>query len=157
MAQPNFSAYLALLDSLGQELRRLCAVERDKIAAVRAHDLDALNDCIKREQAAALSLRGREQQRDALLKALGLEGVPLRELPRRCPPERRAQAARAVESLLRDYAVLRSVQAPARDLLERERKAVDAALEARGAASGEGSSPAAGRRSPGPFHTDFRA
>ena len=86
MAQADLRAYLALLDGLRQELRRLTQVEQDKVAAVHSHDLNALNECMKREQAAALALRGREQQRDAMLKALGLEGVSLRELPQRCPP-----------------------------------------------------------------------
>ena len=105
-----------------------------------------------------LALRGREQQRDAMLKALGLEGVSLRELPQRCPPGFQAEAARTVEALLRDYAVLNSIQSPARDLLERELKAVTGALEKKGVSPElDGQYQPAGQRPPAPFRTDFRA
>ena len=158
MAQADLRAYLALLDGLREELRRLTGIEQEKVTAVHNHDLAALNDCMKREQAAALALRGREQQRDALLKALGLEGVALRELPQRCPPEWKGEAARAVEALLRDYAVLKSVQSPARELMERELKTVNDALEKRGVAPElDGQYQPAGQRPPAPFRTDFRA
>ena len=158
MAQADLRAYLALLDGLRQELRRLTQVEQDKVAAVHSHDLNALNERMKREQAAALALRGREQQRDAMLKALGLEGVSLRELPQRCPPGFQAEAARTVEALLRDYAVLNSIQSPARDLLERELKAVTGALEKKGVSPElDGQYQPAGQRPPAPFRTDFRA
>ena len=158
MAQTEFRAYLELLDALREELRRLTGIEQEKVTAVHDHDLAALNDCMKREQAAALALRGREQQRDAMLKSLGLEGVSLRELPRRCPPELKAETSRAVEALLRDYAVLKSVQVPARELMERELKTVNDALEAKGVSPElDGQYQPAGQRPPTPFRTDFRA
>lgn len=159
MAQADFRAYLELLGSLRQELQQLTRIEQDKVSAVHAHDLAALNECMKREQAAALALRGREQQRDTLLKALGLEGVSLRELPQHCPPELKGEAAQAVEAVLRDYKLLKSVQSPARDLLERELKTVNDALEARGVSPelDEQYQPNQGQRPPAPFRTDFRA
>ena len=158
MAEKDFRAYLALLDALREELQQLTGIEQEKVTAVHDHDLAALNDCMKREQAAALALRGREQQRDAMLKALGLEGVSLRELPRRCPPELKAETSRAVEALLRDYAVLKSVQVPARELMERELKTVNDALEAKGVSPElDGQYQPSGQRPPTPFRTDFRA
>lgn len=159
MAQPNFHDYLTLLNNLRQELQRLFGVEQKKVAAVQARDMAALNDCMKLEQAAALTLRGMEQQRDALLKTLGLEGVSLRELPQRCPPELKGETSQTVEALLRDYAVLKSIQSPAQDLLERELKTVNDILEERGMSpEPDGRKPSSGGQQPSPsFHTDFRA
>lgn len=68
----EFHDYLAFLERLRQELDTLSAVEQQKIAAVRSGDLAALDACMKQEQAAALSLRGREQHRKAMLRDLGL-------------------------------------------------------------------------------------
>ena len=159
MNEKDFRAYLTLLDELREDLKQLTQIEQDKAAAVHAHDLTALNECMKREQAVALALRGREQQRDSLLRSLGLDGVSLHELLQRCPPEWKGETTRAVEALLRDYAVLNSIQSPVRDLLERELKTVNDALEARGVSPelDEQYQPAAGQRPAAPFHTDFRA
>lgn len=83
----EFHDYLAFLEQLCQELDALSGVEQQKISAVRSGDLGALDACMKQEQAAALSLRGREQHRKAMLRDLGLEHVSLADLPRHCPPQ----------------------------------------------------------------------
>ena len=82
----DMQSYLVFLSELQQALDALSALEQRKIAAVRAGNLDELDQCMKQEQAAALDLRGREQKRTALMKELGLEQVSLRALPDHCPP-----------------------------------------------------------------------
>ena len=77
----DFSEYLNFLEELEHTLQQLVDVEQKKSAAVSARDLDALNDCMKREQAFSMTLKGFEQKRARLLAALGLEDVSLRELP----------------------------------------------------------------------------
>ena len=59
----NTENLLHFLSELQQELDRLTQLQPQKIDAVRAHDLDVLNDCMKQEQAISLSLRGLEQKR----------------------------------------------------------------------------------------------
>lgn len=90
----EFKDYLTFLQKLHQELTELNTVEQKKIAAVQVGDLDALDVCMKQEQAATMSLRGQEQRRNQLLKQLGLEQVPLRELPRHAPPPCGARLSR---------------------------------------------------------------
>lgn len=142
--------YLTFLDSLRNDLERLTAVEQRKIEAVRAGDLSSLDECMKQEQAAALALRGREQRRDSMLKELGLEKVPLRELPRRCPTSLQAEAARVTEQLLRAYQVLSSAQSAARTLMESHLRQIDTAL-------GSDQEPTQQTGASRPAQTDFRA
>ena len=71
----QFTDYVQLLQDLEQTLRDLTALQPEKIAAVRAHDLEVLNDCMKREQAASLALRGLEQKRAASGNRLIGEGL----------------------------------------------------------------------------------
>ena len=123
---------LHFLGELRQELDRLCQLQPKKIDAVRAHDLEALNECMKQEQAVSLTLRGLEQKREKLLQVLGLSGVPLLELDRHCPPERRGEMARAVEDLRRQYTLLRSAQEAARTVVEKDLRAVNRELGRRG-------------------------
>ena len=54
----QFTDYVQLHQDLEQTLRDLTALQPEKIAAVRAHDLEVLNDCMKREQAASLAPAG---------------------------------------------------------------------------------------------------
>ena len=72
MGTMDYTTYQQLLEELGGELEQLITIQNQKIQAVRAHDLDQLNDCMKQEQAISLALRGLEQRRDKLVQELGL-------------------------------------------------------------------------------------
>lgn len=141
--------YLAFLSDLGKCLDSLTALEQRKIAAIQASDFDALDQCIKQEQAAALDLRGREQKRAEMLAQLGLPDVPLRQLPDHCPAEVRAQAAEITQEVLRSYEVLSSAQTAARTLMESNLRRIQQELDHREAERRE--KPAAH-----PKQTDFR-
>lgn len=125
----EFHDYQAFLEQLRQELDTLSAVEQQKIAAVRSGDLAALDACMKQEQAAALSLRGREQHRKAMLRDLGLEHVSLAELSRHCPPQDRERTAALSQQVLRSYQVLSSAQQTARTLMESRLHRIEQELE----------------------------
>ena len=144
----DIQPYLTFLSDLRQSLDALSALEQRKIAAVQAGNLDELEQCMKQEQAAALELRGREQKRAALLRELGLEQVPLRELPNQCPPQFRGHASEVVEQVRRSYQVLSSAQTAARTLMESDLRHIQQELERREAAH-----PSAPQKP----QTDFRA
>ena len=57
-----FTEYLALLERMRTELETLSQPAKQKTAAVRQNDLIALDDVLKREQAASLDFRGLEQK-----------------------------------------------------------------------------------------------
>ena len=149
----EYADLLHLLVELEGSLKRLTAIQEEKRAKLQ--DLHGLNDCMKREQALSLSLRGMESKREKLLSALGLEGVPLRELPRRCPPEHRAETNRAVEQVLRQYEVLQSAQGAARAVLEGRLRQVEGVLRQRGVDPEEDQLPAV-RRPKERGHTDLK-
>ena len=147
----EFQDYLSFLQELSREMDTLSGVEQRKIAAIRAGDLEALDACMKQEQAAALSLRGREQHRQEMLRALGLEGVSLRELPHRCPAIDKEQTAQVSQQILRSYQVLSSAQQAARTLMESNLRHIQQELDRREEA--HQASSAASRKTT----TDFRA
>lgn len=102
---------------------------------------------MKQEQAAALSLRGREQHRKAMLRDLGLEHVSLADLPRHCPPQEQERTAAISQQVLRSYQVLSSAQQTARTLMESRLHRIERELEQR-----EAEHPSAPRTA-----ADFRA
>ena len=154
----EYKDYLDFLSGLCGQLDQLARVEGDKISAVRGYDLAALDECMKQEQAMALSLRGSEQKRDRMLSQLGLAGVSLRDLPKRCPPEYADETSQMVERLLRAYQILQSVHEPARSLLERQLHLVEGQLREQGVEPSVDTSyqPTPGQR-PQSLRTDFKA
>lgn len=123
--------YLTFLSQLGQSLDALARLEQQKIQAVQAGDLAALEACMKKEQAASMDLRGKEQKRRALLTELGLASLPLRELASHCPPQYRGRAGEVSQQVLRSYQVLTSAQKAARTLMESNLRHIQRELERR--------------------------
>ena len=154
----DIDTLLHFFTELQQELERLTQLQRQKIDAVRAHDLDVLNDCMKQEQVISLSLRGLEQKREKLLQALGLSGVSLLELDRHCQPEHRAAVSQAAEGLRKQYQLLYSAQQAARTVVEKDLRAVNRELERSGLLSEpDDNYQTPSSRSLGGLGTDFRA
>lgn len=149
---------VSFFSELQQVLEQLTQLQSEKITAARAHDLQALNECMRREQAISLSLRGLEQKRNQLLQALGLSGVGLMDAAKHCTPELRPVLSQSVERLRRQYTVLRSAQEAARTLFENDLRSINQELERRGVLSELDehyqATPSAMPRS---MSTDFRA
>lgn len=151
-------AYLDFLTELGALFTQLTDLEREKMTAVQAGDLDQLNSCIRREQALSLSLRGMDRKRETMLEELGMTGVNLRQLPDRCPPQLQARAQAVTEDLRRRYEVLNSSRESARTMLECNLHKLERQLEELGAPQDlePGYQPAQADLPPG-MRTDFHA
>ena len=151
-------AYLDFLSELGALFTQLTDLEREKMTAVQAGDLDQLNSCIRREQALSLSLRGMDRKRETMLEELGMTGVNLRQLPDRCPPQLQARAQAVTEDLRRRYEVLNSSRESARTMLECNLHKLERQLEELGAPQDlePGYQPAQADLPPG-MRTDFHA
>ena len=114
-----FREYLQLLRGLEKTVGQLVELERKKAGAVRANDVQLVDDCIRQEQVLSLSLRGAEQKRAKLLKELGLEHVKLFGLEREAPEELRREAHETACALHRRYEEYQSASDAARTALER--------------------------------------
>ncbi len=101
--KPVYQAYIGYLDELGGVLEELTAVAREKVAAAHTGDLQALDRCMKQEQAFSMTLRGMDQKRAKMLAEMGVSDVPLSQLAEYYPEELRAQAAKAAEGALARY------------------------------------------------------
>ena len=147
----SWQDYLKLLRNLSKTLEQLTQVERDKNAAAAAGDLAGGEECMKREQVLSLSLRGYDQKRDAMLAALGLKGVTLRELANHSPEELRLEVKGVAEELRRQYEIFQSASKAARNTLELNLRAIERVQAVR---AGDAAQAEEQRKN---HQTDFRA
>ena len=143
--------YLKLLRNLSKTRGQLTQVARDKNAAAAAGDLAGVEECMKREQVLSLSLRGYDQKRDAMLAALGLKGVTLRELANHSPEELRLEVKGVAEELRRQYEIFQSASKAARNTLELNLRAIERVQAVR---AGDAAQAEEQRKN---HQTDFRA
>lgn len=130
MENAEFREYLQLLQGLEKTIGQLVALERKKVGAVRANDVQGVDDCIRQEQVLSLSLRGTEQKRAKMLKAIGLEGVNLSGLAGHAPEELRRETHETACALRERYEEYQSASDAARTALERVLIQVDQMLAA---------------------------
>ena len=140
-------------------LDRLSELAQEKAAAVRRDDLIGLDAVLKQEQAMALNLRGLELRRLKLVPQLGLDGVPLSNLPQHYPEPLQDEAAKVVEVLRQNSALYRSYARQARNTLELnlhqiEKFIADSGVDPKLAADGYEAPPV---EPPKKMKTDFRA
>lgn len=146
----DFAGYLQFLTKLGQQFQQLVAIEQEKLQAVTEGNLALLNDCMRKEQAASLALRGLEQQRSQWVTKLGLPAGPLSDLPNVCPAPYRGQATQVVRTVLDQFRVLEGARKASRSLLEGQLHKIEKTLDPD---DEPGQTPQAPQRT----WTDFRA
>ena len=154
-----FRSYLGILGELSGTLDRLTPLARQKVEAVRADDLLALDEVLKQEQALALSLRGLELKRQKLVPQLGLDNVPLSRLHEHCPPQLSNETRKAAAALRESYEIYRGYADMVRNTLELNLHQIDKLLTEAGvdpklAAQGYEAPP---MEPPQKMKTDFRA
>ena len=118
MDHGRWREYLKLLEGLGRTMDQLAEIERKKTEAVSSSNLNAVEDCMTREQALSLSLRGFEQRRTAMLSKLGIPDTSLSQLEQYSPEGLELETRRAVEDLRRQYEMFQSAASVARNTLE---------------------------------------
>ena len=159
MATLNHHDYLSLLQEVQKTLVQLTEIAQSKTDAVCGDDLMGLNDCMKREQALSLALRGYEQKRLAAMPVLGLEGVPLSMLAAHYPLDSQMEAKEVSESVLRQYHLYKSASEVARTTLECNLHQIEKILAEAGVEPVPGFGYGAGDMvaPPPSMRTDFRA
>ena len=157
-----YRAYLNFVRSMSRGLESLTVLNEKKLAAAQADDLMTLNELLNQEQAQSLNFRGLELTRDKLLPQLGLQNVPLSQVPDSFPPALQPEARRAVGDLQQRYQAYQRVAGKTRGLLEQTLREIEGIIVQLGGP------PAGGESGPGyvkepesapppSMKTDFRA
>lgn len=116
--------YIALFD-------HLIPIEQEKLDAAVKNRVTFVEDCMHKEQAAVLQLRGLEQKREAEQRRLGMEGYTFRQILENAPEEAAilnplfGQLAERVRSF-------QSISASAKDIIEVNLHVIQTALAAEG-------------------------
>lgn len=150
---PVYDEYLRYLAELEKLLERMTQTAKEKGAAAKVGDLVQVDACMKQEQAYSMNLRGMDQKRDRLHKAMGLEKVTLSQLAEHFPAERRGEAAKAAERVLKRFEGYQSAANAVRTTMELALRDIERMFP-----EGYAPPPADSQEEPPPrMKTDFRA
>ena len=83
----NYVNFISLIKELIELFDALIAVEQKKLDSVVNNNISVVEECMKKEQAFVLRLRGLEQQRESIQTAMGMQGMAFREILTKVPQE----------------------------------------------------------------------
>lgn len=83
----DFSAFIDIIKEFIQLFESLISIEQTKLDASVKNRVSFVEDCMNKEQAAVLHLRGLEQKREKAQKQLGMENLTFREILENAPSE----------------------------------------------------------------------
>lgn len=101
-----------------QFIEELTQVESKKLQAALQNNLDTINECMKKEQALLLKLKGIDKRREALQKELGYEQFSFRQIIDKVPEEERAGMKKIFDTLSEKYRIYQDTSSSAQKALE---------------------------------------
>lgn len=91
---------IVVLKDISSLLRENIPLEEEKLKAVRENKVAFVEDCMLKEQAILLKMRGLEKKREQILKDGGCEGKTLREISADASPEDKTKLQPVVDEFI---------------------------------------------------------
>lgn len=113
----HYTSFISLIKEFLDLFQSFTVVEQQKLDAAVANDLSLLEDCMKKEQAFVLRLKGLEQQRDTLQAKMDMKDLSFREILSEVPPETERELSPLFQELSEKVRTFQSIHASAQDAI----------------------------------------
>ena len=114
----DFTAFTKVIEEFITLFDHLIEIEQEKLDAALKNRVTFVEDCMHKEQAAVLQLRGLEQKREAEQKHLGMEGYTFRQILENVPENVRSELSPLFDRLSELVQNFQSVSDSAKDIIE---------------------------------------
>ena len=114
----NYVNFISLIKELIELFDALIAVEQKKLDSVVNNNISVVEECMKKEQAFVLRLRGLEQQRESIQTAMGMQGMAFREILTKVPQEILDELAPLFQELSEKVRAFQSVNDNAKEAIQ---------------------------------------
>lgn len=114
----DYRDFTELIQNFIRLFQTLIPLEQEKLEAALKNRPSFVEDCMNKEQAAILRLRGLEQKRESILQSLGMESLTFRQIIEQAP-EAEAEVLRPLfEELSSQIRTFQEINASAKDAIE---------------------------------------
>lgn len=124
----DFSNFIKLIEDYIVLFDNLIPIEQEKLDAAVKNQVTFIEDCMHKEQAAVLQLRGLEQKREAEQKRLGMDNYTFKEILAHAPEEASVALEPLFDQLSERVRSFRSISDSAKDIIEVNLHVIQSAL-----------------------------
>lgn len=114
----KFSDFINIINAFIQLFDELIPTEQKKLDAAVDNKVIIVEDCMNKEQAAILKMRGLEQQREQAQKDLGMDGFTFRQILEASPEEHADVLKPLFDRLSQQVTMFQSISESAREMIE---------------------------------------
>lgn len=127
----SYDDFIAVLSDLTKVFVNLLRVEETKLRASLENNIELLQSCMAKEQAASMELKGLERKRLQIQSSLGFSGLTFREIVDRVESEHALEVSTAVRLLGDSIRNFEAVSDEARTVIEMNLANLDMLLSQR--------------------------
>lgn len=131
----EYSSFIEIIKEFIQLFEALVSVEQTKLDAAVNNKVSFVEECMNKEQAAVLKLKGLEQKREDAQKALGFEDFTFRQILEHVPEDVHSELSPLFDQLSGLVQSFQSVSDSARDIIELNLHMIQSAIASREAAA----------------------
>lgn len=124
----DFSGFIAVIQELIALFESLIPVEQEKLDAAIKNRVSFVEECMHKEQAFVLQLKGLEQKREAQQKLLGMDDYTFRQILEEVPAETASVLTPLFARLSDQIRLFQSINASAKDIMEVNLHVINSAL-----------------------------
>lgn len=124
----EFSNFVKLIEEFIDFFEELIPVEQNKLDAAVNNRVSFVEECMHKEQAAVLRLRGLDQKREKEQERLGMAGCTFRQILEKVPEETAAVLKPLFDRLSEQVRMLQSITDNSKDIIEVNLHTIQSAL-----------------------------
>ena len=121
--------FITVIDDLVELFKELTQIEQIKMEAVKKNMVTYVEDCMNKEQAAVLKLRGLDKKREACQKAMGFEGFTFQQILDNTTGEENSQLRELFQTLSSHVSLFQDTNESARAMIEINLHNINKAIE----------------------------
>ncbi len=114
----DYSQFIEVIKDFNELFEALLPLEQKKLDAAVKNQVSFVEECINKEQAAVLRLRGLEQRREQVQKSLGMEDLTFRQILEEAPDEINLLLKPLFDTLSQHVRTFQSVTESSKDIIE---------------------------------------
>ena len=117
-----------------EAIEQFAEIEQTKLEAAADANLTALEDCMTKEQAMIMRIKGLEQERAKRQAENGMEGLTFKDILQQCTPEDKPELQPLFDRLNQSLAVFQDISKSAEQIIKTNLYVVNRRLEQQGKA-----------------------
>lgn len=110
--------FISIIHDLITLFEELIQIELTKLEAIKNNRITHLQDCMNREQAAIMKLRGLDKKRESCQEKLGYKGYKFQQILKELPDDDNGQLKEAFDKLTKQIRQFKKVNEGAQAMIE---------------------------------------